>query len=505
MVHLCLAVAMGLLAAPGDDSKKAIEEFKAKMKDAKSVQEKALAIRALGDVDPRDACSAAAIAKYLAPSGGDLCYLLPVTAADALGKYRGCAAASKALVAALPGYKKIPYVYVRINAAIGRVGHESALAIFEEALHGSDAEAAASAVQSIGNFPAALAFDTLFREVDAIEKKRGSAGDEQKKVYDRIEKEVVKVVQGLSGERYPTVKELAYWWQKRGASFREESAKRDRTPIGPSTGPLPPALLVELLFRENMGQTTFNSGASGGVYPQATLAGAKWTGTAALNGGPSALEWDRAGSTAAVELGGGAGVEHLKQLKSFTLTAWVLCQDGREGPTGKDAGAGNRILSWLAPGKTGDGVELVLRGDGSLQLGVNQPADQSPARCGSNRVPVQDMKAKDQGTASLNAWRFIAVTYDAGLASGHAKFYVGEWQKDAALVSAHDLNRGAAGPKIAPAMTVGNVSSIIRPVAPDREFRGVIDEVRVFGSTTDGSGALNLQEILKIQNRQPGT
>ncbi len=505
MLHLSLAVAMGLLCAPGDDSKKAIEDFKTKMKDAKSVQEKALAIRALGDVDPRDACTAAAIAKYLAPTGGDLCYLLPVTAADALGKYRGCAAASRVLVAALPSYKKIPYVSARINAAIGRVGHESALALFEEALLGTDADAAASAVRSIANFPAALAFDTLFRQAEMMEKKRGSAGDDQKKVFDRVQTEILKVVQGLSGEKYPTVKELAYWWQKHSAGFKEESAKRDRTPTGPSTGPLPPALLVELLFKENMGQTTFNSGASGGAYPQATLTGAKWTGMAALNGGPAALEWDKAGSASAVELGGGAGLEHLKQLKSFTITGWLLCQDGHEGPSGKDAGAGNRILTWLAPGKTGDGVELVWRGDGSLQLGLNQPADASPARTGSNKVPVQDMKVKDQGTASLNAWRFFAVTYDAAIASGHVKFYIGEWQKDVVPVSAHDLNRGAAGPKIAPALTIGNVSSLIRPMAPDRAFRGVLDEIRVFGSTGDGTGALNLQEILKVQNRQPGT
>ncbi len=505
MLHLSLAVAMGLFCAPGDDTKKAVEDFKTKMKDAKSAQEKALAIRALGDVDPRDACTAAAIAKYLAPSNGDLCYLLPVTAADALGKYRGCAAASRVLVAALPAYKKFPYVYIRINAAIGRVGHESALVLYEEALQGADEEAAASAVRSIGHFPAALAFETLFRQAEAMEKKRGSAGDDQRKLYDRVQAEILKVVQGLSGEKYPTVKELAYWWQKRGGAFKEEAAKRDKTPIGPSTGPLPPALLVELLFKENMGQTTFNSGASGGAYPQAMLTGAKWTGTAALNGGPAALEWERTGSTSAVELGGGAGLEHLKQLKSFTITGWLLCQDGREGPAGKDAGAGNRILSWLAPGKTGDGVELVWRGDGSLQLGLNQPADASPARTASNKVAVQDLKAKDQGTASLNAWRFFAVTYDAGIASGHVKFYIGEWQKDVALVSAHDLNRGAAGPKIAPTLTIGNVSSMIRTMAPDRAFRGVIDEIRVFGSTNDGTGALNLQEILKVQNRQPGT
>src|SRR3954470_5214086 len=108
MLQWCVAVGMALLAGPQDDSKKSVEEFRAKMKDAKNFQEKALAIRALGDAEPRDGCSAAAIAKYLAPGAGDLTYQLAVTAADALGKYRGNASASRALVASLAGYKKIP-------------------------------------------------------------------------------------------------------------------------------------------------------------------------------------------------------------------------------------------------------------------------------------------------------------------------------------------------------------------------------------------------------------
>lgn len=506
-----LAVGVALLCGPPsftqategrqDDARKAVEDFKAKMKDAKTLQEKAIAIRALGDVDPRDTCTASAIARYLAPGGGDLTYLLPVTAADALGKFRGNATASRVLVAALPLYKKVPYVAGRITSAIGRVGHESALAIFEEALRGADADAAAAAVKSIGNFPAPLAYELLVREYEAMEKKRPSAGDDAKKVYDRAQKEMIGVLQGISGEKYPTIKELALWWQRRGASLKEESSKREKAPIGPSTGPLPPQLLVELLFRENLGQSTLNSGASGGAYPQASVTGSKWTGTAALNGGPAALEWDKTGNTGGVDLGGGAGVEPLKQLKSFTITGWVFCQDAKEGPASKEAGAGNRILSWLAPGKTGDGVELVWRADGSLQLGLNQPADASSARSASNLVPVQDLKAKDQGQASLDAWRFFAVTYDAGLAGGHAKFYAGGWQSDVKFVSAHDCNRGAAGPRIAPTLSVGNVPLLLRPAAPDRAFRGVIDEIRIFGSTADGTGALGLPELLRIQNR----
>jgi hypothetical protein len=497
MLRLCLAIGIGFYCGPQDEPRKPVEDFKAKVRDARTIPEKALAIRAFGDAEPRDAASAAALARFLSPTPSDISCLLPLTAADALGKFRGCGAASRALMAAAPAYRKLPCVLQRIHAALGRIGHESALGLFEEALRGSDGDAAVAAVQAIARFPAPLAVETIFRQYDDLEKRKAGMGEEARKAAERAQKEMIHALQWISGEKYPTVKELAVWWQRHSAGFREEASKREKSPVAASSGPLPPLLLVELLFRENVGSATANTGVSAGLYPLATLAGAKWTGTCALNGGPSAIEWDKAGGSGAVDLGGGAGLEHLRQMKSFTLTGWVLCMDGREGPAGKEAGAGSRILSWL--GK--DGVELVWRADGSLQLGINQPADASPARSPAQKVPVANLKAKDQGEAITAAWRFFAVSYDPGLASGQVKFYVGTWQNDAALVSEHDCNRGPAGMKIASHLSIGNVPPALRPAAPERQFRGVLDEIRIFGSMADGAGALGLPEILKVQNR----
>ena len=488
MGHWLLAITVGLLGALGEDSKKAVEEFKAKIKDAKSVHEKALAIRALGDAEPRDAGAATAIARYLSPSAGDLSYQLPVTAADALARFRGSAPASRALVASLGAYRKIPYVSTRIHAAIGRVGHESSAGFFEEAVLGADPDAAAGAVQALANFPTPFALETLFRLYELLEKKPSPAAE-------RAQKEMIRVIQGISGEKYPSMKELAHWWSKRSATFKEPP----RPAAPPSNGPLPPVLLVELLFRENQGTSTANTGASAGMYPQAAFSGAKWTGTSALNGGPAAAELDKVAGSSAVDLG---PVEHLRQVKSFTLTGWALCVNGREGPAGKDLGAGNRLLSWLMPGKTGEGVELVWRSDGSLQLGIHQPADSSAVRTPSNKIPIVDAKAKEPGEATTAAWRFFAVTYDPGPATGHVKFYIGTWQQDVALVSTHDYNRGPAGTKAAPALAIGNLPAMIRPAAPERGFRGVIDEVRIYASAVDGAGALGLPELKKIQNRE---
>ena len=35
----------------------------------------------------------------------------------------------------------------------------------------------------------------------------------------------------------------------------------------------------------------------------------------------------------------------------------------------------------------------------------------------------------------------------------------------------------------------------------ERTYRGILDEIRIFGSTLDGSGALPLDELIKVQNR----
>lgn len=503
-MQLALMVVASLLAGPQEDSRKQVEELKARVAAAKSPHEKALAIRAMGDAEPKDAVLAAAIAKYLAPCPADLACLLPVTAADALGRFRGSAAASRALQSALPAYKKIPCVSQRLLQALGRVGHESALPLFEEAMHGTDPDQAAAAVRILADFPAPAALDALFREWDAIDKKKASASDDQKKVIDRVQPEVLKSIRRLSGQSYPSLQEMSLWWKRHGAEFKEEAAKREKertaAPGGIAAGPLPAPLLVELSFRENMGNSTANTGVSAGAFPTAVISGAKWTATAAINTGPAALEWDKAGGTQAVDLGGPAGIDVLKGLRSFTVAGWILVTDAREGAAGKPAGAGNRILSWLNPSKEPEGVEIVRRADGSLQVGVNQWADASAARSPGGQIPVVDAKAKDPGQAALNAWRFFAVTYDSGLASGHVKIYIGSWNGDAKLVSAHDGDRGHSGTRIAP-LTVGHVAAPIRPLAADRAFRGTIDELRVFGSAADGSGALPLDEIVRVQNR----
>jgi hypothetical protein len=217
------------------------------------------------------------------------------------------------------------------------------------------------------------------------------------------------------------------------------------------------------------------------------------------NAGPRCVDFGDKPGPFAVDLGGGAGVEHLKNLKSFTICGWLNVKDLQEGAADKLAGAGNRILSWMMPGK--DGVDLVMRSDGGLQLGVNQWADQSSARSAPAQLTVPDPNATD----GLNAnWRFFAVTYDSTLASAHVKFYFGDRSKDAKANGTPDYSRGPAGAKISPCAAIGNLPPMIRGTG-DRAFRGMIDDLRVFGSTGDGTGALPVGTIVQIQDRTART
>ena len=239
------------------------------------------------------------------------------------------------------------------------------------------------------------------------------------------------------------------------------------------------------------------------MFPTATMTDKKpaWSNVVPPNGGVASIDFDKMGGAYAVDLGGGAGIENLKNLKSFTITGWTISWAVMEGTSDKMAGGGNRILSWFNSMKVNEGVELVLRSDGSLQLGIGQWADQSAARSKPEQIPVYDAKAANAGSEAYAKWRFFAVTYDSGLAKDHVKFYSCTQNEDIKLVNAVDYNRGPSGAKISPQLTIGNLPPQIRPMAPERTFRGILDEIRIHGSTLDGSGALPLEELIKIQNR----
>lgn len=243
--------------------------------------------------------------------------------------------------------------------------------------------------------------------------------------------------------------------------------------------------IVELGFNEGEGLTIANTGRASDAHAVGRLTGKQlaWSANAPPTGGRSALDFGAEHAERAVELDGGP-VALLRGLKSFTVTGWVNCRSAKGGR------GGNRIVTTTKHG--GDGFDLVILADGRLQLGVNEWSDRSPARSSPGRI------TEDAGAAPGN-WRFFAVTYDATRTPAEVNFYFGTPDQSATLDATVAYDRGPVGEDIG-SLAVGHFNSHTRSDGlADRMFRGLIDEIRVFGSSMDASGALTREEIHTIQ------
>jgi hypothetical protein len=246
--------------------------------------------------------------------------------------------------------------------------------------------------------------------------------------------------------------------------------------------------LVELRFDEGSGSTTANSGATTTAHPVANLIGQglDWSTNVPPHGGRSALDFGVNSADRALELEG-ERVAALQNLRSFTLTGWINCRDATVGS------GGNRILTAMNNG--GDGFDLVMLADGRLQLGVNEWPDGSPARSSPGQIPVDP-------TAAGSNWRFFAVTCDASRVPAIVNFYFGSPEHEAKLDTTLTCDRGPLGNDPGP-VAVGHFNRLTRAGHTDRMFRGLIDEIRIHGSTQDGAGALTLPQIRQIQASCP--
>jgi hypothetical protein len=169
-------------------------------------------------------------------------------------------------------------------------------------------------------------------------------------------------------------------------------------------------------------------------------------------------------------------INDLKNLGVFTITGWV---NNRSSVMGS---GGNRIVSWINNG--GDGVDLVYKNNGSLQIGIDQWPDFSPATSSAGKIPTS-------ASAPASNWVFFAVTYTQ---SGTVEFYFGNTAASATLDVAKNYPRGAVGANTGK-LAIGNFNDATRGFIPanDRVFRGMIDDIRIYNSV------LTQQQIVAIQ------
>jgi hypothetical protein len=178
-----------------------------------------------------------------------------------------------------------------------------------------------------------------------------------------------------------------------------------------------------------------------------------------------------------ITVGAGKPLKSLEGLRSFTICGWAR-------PTSLQVGrGGNRIAFNLKYNKSG--FDLVHNRSGGLRLAVNQ---------------WPDNVRNDSSTGKLRPgkWTFFAVAYDSTKQADNVRWYFGEPKTPAALDKTTSYNNGPAGEGSGP-LTIGNYNETIHSHGTDRQFRGQLHAVQIFGSKTGADGALGIEAVRKLQ------
>ena len=175
----------------------------------------------------------------------------------------------------------------------------------------------------------------------------------------------------------------------------------------------------------------------------------------------------------------GDGVlDDLRGVRSFTVMGWVKPDSLKIGS------GGNRILFCL--NKDHSGIDLVCHADGRLRLAVNQ----WPDRIRNDSSP---------GKLVVGKWTRFAVTYDATRKADNVGWYFSRPQDEpasaaVALDRKTTYNVGPVAGDVGP-LAIGNFNETMHGYGLDRQFRGRIRRLQIFGSRASGRGALSLEEI----------
>mgnify|MGYP000451115915 CR=1 FL=1 len=168
----------------------------------------------------------------------------------------------------------------------------------------------------------------------------------------------------------------------------------------------------------------------------------------------------------------------LRGLRSFTIMGWLKPESLQTGS------GGNRILFCL--NRDTDGIDLVCHADGRLRLAVNQ----WPDSINNDSSP---------GKLVVGKWTFFAVTYDASQSQDNVCWYFSPpldapGATEARLDRKTSYNNGPVGANVQ-ALAIGNFNQTMHGYGLDRQFRGDIRGLQLFGSRLGRRGALGLRAI----------
>ncbi len=173
------------------------------------------------------------------------------------------------------------------------------------------------------------------------------------------------------------------------------------------------------------------------------------------------------------------------------------------------------LLSWTVAGWYKTAEEVPLQGGGTVLFMTPPVFTGEPGLANSGfavraenpngiRVSVNGTNTAS-GTSGVDEWMdtqtwvFFAVTYDGDLDGENLSFYRGYRNSiegrdtpNVSLVASANFPLGATKP--APGLSIGNRTDDF-----SRAFDGFLDNMRLFGSATDESGALSLSELEQLR------
>lgn len=238
-------------------------------------------------------------------------------------------------------------------------------------------------------------------------------------------------------------------------------------------------LLLEYKFNDS-GTTTANSGTLGGTAALQNSSAVATDLHGAAGSGVSGLAGDTSlNLSSATGMGSGfagpmanTGTVSLTSLKSFTLTGWINS---------------TAQLSTLANSARiyDNGVSKVYLSTGGMVISLYNGT--STTDYGSTAMATNNL------WTSANQWVFFAITYDGTTTSNNLNFYYGS--------AAVAISSAATSTSVAANLNLGSGAlNIGNRTAADRPFDGSMDNFRLYGSTTDASGALSISALDSLRS-----
>lgn len=229
--------------------------------------------------------------------------------------------------------------------------------------------------------------------------------------------------------------------------------------------------VLQVAVERNIDKPIVHAGFLNGEAPALKLHGAarrSADGSLRLPDGPP-WGWTQAGDGV---------LDDLRGLRSFTIMGWLKPESLKTGS------GGNRILFCL----NGDhsGIDLVCHSDGRLRLAVNQ-------------WPDSIQNDSSPGKLQTGKWTMFAVTYDSTRSTENVAWHFSPPMDTpggatVALDRRTSYNAGPVTPDIG-SLAIGNFNDTMRGYGLDRQFRGELRALQLFGSRVGGRGALPVDFI----------